>query len=94
MKRTVPVLLSCCAAGTQDSCLILQFLIPKWGNGSVTAFLKHMQVGNQLASNDVYNSALASGCMAHSAVKLTPFFALTLGFSENRRHLARLAAWS
>lgn len=24
---------------------MLQFLIPKWGNGSVPAFLRHMQVG-------------------------------------------------
>jgi hypothetical protein len=27
-------------------CLVLQFLIPKWGNGSVPAFLRHMQVGD------------------------------------------------
>jgi hypothetical protein len=26
-------------------CLLFQFLIPKWGNGSVPAFLRHMQVG-------------------------------------------------
>ena len=49
-----------------------QFLIPKWRNGSVTAFLKHMQVGVNVMSAEVYNTvyspALASGCMAHRTV--------------------------